>query len=57
LLAGLRAPWSYDEPADPVARFLRAAKADVRMATTNSQLSAGAGRRMTGSGLYWYPLD
>jgi hypothetical protein len=57
LLAPLRQPWTYDEPADPVARFLRVAKADVRTATLNSRLAAGAGRRFAGSGLYWYPLD
>ena len=57
LLISLRQPWTLDEPADPVARFLRAAKADVRTATANSRLAAGAGRRIAGSGLYWYPLD
>jgi len=57
LLAPLRAPWTYDDPADPAARFLRAAKADVRTATVNSRPSGGAGRRFAGSGLYWYPLD
>jgi hypothetical protein len=56
LMASLRAPWTYEEPSDPVARFLRAAKGDVRMATANSR-AAGAGRRIAGSGLYWYPLD
>lgn len=61
LLASLRAPWTYEEPADLIARFLRAAKADVRTATANSRAAAGsapgAGRRISGSGLYWYPLD
>jgi hypothetical protein len=61
LMASLRAPWTYEEPADPVARFLRAAKADIRTATVNSRAAAGSGpgggRRMSGSGLYWYPLD
>jgi hypothetical protein len=56
LLAPLHRPWTYEEPADPVARFLREAKIDVRMATVNSRES-GAGRRFAGSGLYWYPLD
>jgi hypothetical protein len=56
LLAPLKQPWTYDEPADPAARFLRAAKADVRTATVNSRAAAG-GRRFAGSGLYWYPLD
>lgn len=56
LLTPLRQPWTYDEPADPVARFLRVAKLDIRTATLNSR-EAGAGRRFAGSGLYWYPLD
>ncbi len=56
LLAPLRQPWNYAEPADPVARFLRVAKADVRTATVNSR-AAGTGRRFNGSGQYWYPLD
>jgi hypothetical protein len=61
LMASLRAPWTWEEPSDPAARFLRAAKSDVRTATANSRAAAGsapvAGRRMSGSGLYWYPLD
>jgi hypothetical protein len=56
LLAPLGQPWTFDEPDDPVARFLRTAKADVRTATMNSR-EYGAGRRFVGSGLYWYPLD
>jgi hypothetical protein len=56
LMASLDKPWTFEEPSDPVARFLRAAKADVRTATGNSR-AAGNGRRMSGSGLYWYPLD
>ena len=62
LLAPLRQSWSFDEPADPVAAFLRAAKQDVRTATMNSREysaagSATGGRRFGGGGLYWYPLD
>jgi len=56
LLAPLRQPWTYEEPADPVARFLRAAKIDIRTATLNSR-EYGAGRRFAGTGQYWYPLD
>jgi hypothetical protein len=56
LLAPLHAPWTFDEPTEPVARFLRVAKVDMRTATVNSRPSA-AGRRIAGSGLYWYPLD
>lgn len=61
LLAPLRQPWTYEPPADPLARFLREAKADVRTATQNSRVYATAGsaggRRGGGMGQYWYPLD
>jgi hypothetical protein len=62
LLAPLREQWTFDPPSDPLARFLRAAKQDVRTATLNSReyASAAAGtgsRRGAGVGLYWYPLD
>jgi hypothetical protein len=61
LLSSLREPWTYEAPADPLARFLRAAKQDVRTATVNSRQYSIAGgatsRRALGGGLYWYPLD
>jgi hypothetical protein len=61
VLSPLRESWTYDPPADPLARFLREAKQDVRTATVNSrEYSAhapAAGRRFGGNGLYWYPLD
>ncbi len=62
LLATLREPWTYEPPADPLARFLRAAKQDVRTATVNSREYSVAGaatsrRTFGGGGLYWYPLD
>lgn len=61
LLAPLREPWTYEPPADPLARFLRAAKQDVRTATINSReySTAGStgGRRAGGVGQYWYPID
>lgn len=61
LLAPLRQPWTYDPPTDPLARFLREAKQDVRTATQNSRafVAAGStgGRRGGGVGQYWYPLD
>ena len=47
LLAPLREPWTYDAPADPVAAMLRAAKDDIRRATTNSRewnIAAAEGR-------------
>jgi hypothetical protein len=62
LLGSLKEPWTYDAPADPLARFLRSAKADIRTATLNSRefnLTGGpsGGRRFGGSGQYWLPLD
>jgi hypothetical protein len=62
LLAPLREPWTFDAPADPVARLLRAAKQDIRAATINSREYAATatsrGRRgAAGLGLYWLPLD
>jgi hypothetical protein len=61
LLAPLRDPWTNDAPSDPVAAMLRAAKDDVRRATTNSRewnLASVAGRtRGGGGGLYWLPID
>jgi hypothetical protein len=57
----LRQPWTYEPPADPLARFLREAKQDVRTATMNSREYASAGsssgRRGGGLGQYWYPID
>jgi hypothetical protein len=64
ILAPLKAPWTYDPPADPLAHFLRVAKADLRTATVNSReyntsgaASAGGSRRFGAQGLYWLPLD
>ena len=62
VLAPLRQPWTYLPPADPLAHFLMVAKADVRTATVNSREyntagASGGGRRMGGTGLYWYPID
>ena len=60
LLAPLRAPWTYEPPADPLARFLWAAKDDVRTATINSRewsLATPATGRRPGRGLYWLPID
>ena len=56
LMTGLHQPWTFEGPADPVARFLQTAKLDVRNATMNSR-EYSAGKRFSGSGLYWYPLD
>jgi hypothetical protein len=62
LLAPLREPWTPEPPADPLARFLLAAKQDVRTATINApELSAaGSGRdarRPGGFNQYWLPID
>jgi hypothetical protein len=61
LLTPLRARWTYQPPADPVARFLLAAKLDLRTATLNSlEWNAAAKpsvRRAVPVGLYWYPID
>lgn len=61
LLGALRQPWTYDPPADPLARFLQAAKLDVRNATMLSKpyITAGGGgaRRPGATGLYWHELD
>ncbi len=61
LLAPLKQPWTYDPPAEPLARFLAAAKQDVRTATMNSRewnaaAPSGGGRRGGGTGLYWNPI-
>lgn len=61
LLAPLRQTWTYEPPAGPLARFLWAAKQDVRTATMNSReyatASSAGGRRGGGLGQYWYPID
>ncbi len=61
ILKPLQTPWSYDPPTDPMTRFLRAAKVDVRTATVNSReygaVAADTGRRSFAGGLYWYPID
>ena len=64
ILSPLRAAWTYEAPADPLARFLRAAKQDVRTATLNSReyntagaSSGGGSRRFGAQGLYWVSLD
>lgn len=62
LLAPLRQPWTYEPPSDPLARFLRAAKQDIRTATLNSReytaAAAAGGRRGGGGlGLYWNLME
>ena len=61
LLVPLKEPWTYAAPADPFARFLRAAKEDLIAATMNSREFAEAqsarGGRASGMGTYWLPVD
>jgi hypothetical protein len=62
LLDPLRKQWTYEPPSDALARFHWAAKQDVRTATVNSReftaaAASSGGRRGSGIGLYWYPLD
>ncbi|MEO7675128.1 MAG: gluconate 2-dehydrogenase subunit 3 family protein [Pyrinomonadaceae bacterium] len=59
LLAPLRHPWTFEPPADPLARFLREAKKDVRGATFSSyEWNTAAGRDPDDAvGRFWYPLD
>ncbi|MFN0168520.1 MAG: gluconate 2-dehydrogenase subunit 3 family protein [Bryobacteraceae bacterium] len=61
LLSPLWQPWSGKLPADPLARFLVAAKDDFWQATLNSRQHAEAlsGRRRaaSGLGLYWHASE
>ncbi len=61
LLAPLKTKWTYAMPADPQAAFLRAAKADIIRATTNSRAVAEANvagrRRATGLNPYWHVIE
>jgi hypothetical protein len=56
LLSPLRQPWTWKEPTDPFAVFLRHAKADILTATVNSREWITAAQRNRGSaghGTYW----
>ena len=60
LLAPLKAKWTWKAPAEPLARFLREAKADVMRATVNSKVYADAGagsRRTSGVNPYWDVIE
>ena len=61
LFAPLHQPWTFEPPADPVARLLAAAKQDVRAATLHSferSPAASGGSRSRGGGqLYWLPVE
>jgi hypothetical protein len=61
ILVPLRQPWTYEPPADPFARFLRAAKEDFLKATVNSRqwamAASGGNRRGSGLNVYWLPIE
>ena len=60
---GIKQPWSYVPPADPLLHFIQAVRPDIRSATMNSREyvtaagNSGGGRRQGGMGQYWYSLD
>lgn len=57
MLAPLGKPWTYKAPAEPLAAFLRTAKADILTATVNSkewiQVVSQRNRNAAGTSLYW----
>jgi hypothetical protein len=53
-LSSLQQPWTFDPPADPLARFLRAAKDDILQATVNSREWAASNKSRTASGSNYY---
>ena len=61
LLAPLKVKWTYAAPAEPVAAFLRVAKAEIIRATANSRAVAEANiagrRRATGLNPYWQVIE
>ena len=60
LLAPLRDPWTWKEPTEPVALFLRHAKSDILTATMNSREWIAATQRnrlSAGNGTYWLPPE
>jgi Gluconate 2-dehydrogenase subunit 3 len=60
LLGPLHEPWTWKEPTEPVALFLRHAKSDILTATMNSREWITATQRNRGSagnGTYWLPAE
>ncbi len=60
LLAPLREPWTWQEPTEPVALFLRHAKSDILTATMNSRewiTVTQRNRGSAGNGTYWLPAE
>jgi hypothetical protein len=61
LVEPLHEKWTYRVQADSFRGFLRAAKDDLLAATLNSrefaEAQAAAGRRASGVGTYWFPIE
>ena len=61
VLAPLHKPWTYADPVDPLAAFLRAAKADILTATANSRewisVVSQRNRNASGTAIYWKPVE
>jgi hypothetical protein len=59
VLASLEQPWTYDAPADPLAKFLRTAKDDLLQATVNSKEWAASSKSRTsgGTSYYYFPIE
>ncbi len=61
ILSPLHQSWTYKEPADPFAVFLRHAKADILTATSNSREWVTAAQKNRGggggNGTYWLPAE
>jgi hypothetical protein len=59
VLASLEQPWTFDAPADPLAKFLRAAKDDLLQATVNSKEWAASSKSRTsgGTSYYYFPIE
>jgi hypothetical protein len=61
VLAPLGDPWTYVPPSDPLAAFLRVAKADILTATVNSEewisVVSKRSRSAGGTGMYWRAIE
>ena len=61
VLAPLHQPWTWATPADPLAAFLKAAKADILTATVNSRewisVVSKRSRSASGTAIYWRPIE
>jgi len=61
ILAPMHEAWAYAAPSDSFSHFLRQAKEDLLTATFNSrefaEAQTAAGRRSSGVGTYWLPIE